>query len=101
MSLAPVMGPLRSLAGYTKCQPRTIQVDSFLRLVVKRIAVFHTQFNRLKEKEPKGHQSDDAENDDDADVDLGVAGLATSEESFALHAVVGVMPEAGEAANLR
>ena len=100
MSLAPVMGPLRSLAGYTKCQPRTIQVDSFLRLVVNCIVVFHTQFNTLKEKEPKGHQSDDAENDDDGDVDLGVAGLATSEESFALHAVVGVMPEAGEAADL-
>ena len=65
------------------------------------IAVFlHTQFNTLKEKEPKGHQSDDAENDDDADVDLGVAGLATSEESFSLHTVVGVLPEAGKAADL-
>ena len=43
MSLAPVMGPLRSLAGYTKCQPSTIQVDSFLRLVnCIDIAVFHT-----------------------------------------------------------
>ena len=53
-----------------------------------------------KEKEPYHRQGDEAEDEDEGDVAPGVAGFASAQESVATGAVVGELPEAGEATHL-